>query len=403
MNSVQPSILLIIPNLGRGGAQQVFRQQYNSLSLKYNVHGCVFNWDGTTPLDWPPGIISLEVPAGSNIVKKAYFFYSRIYRLKRLKKKLGVGIAISHLEGADYVNILSRQREKIILWIHGTKEHDANISGFLGWLRKSVLMSWLYKKATRIVTVSEGILQELISRYSNVEDKVLVIHNGIDLKKILNDSKESIEPEFLLLKKKFKIIITHCRLAAQKNLPAFISMINLVKDDQVKWVIIGDGELRDDLLDLSKSRNISTYNAWSGEPWDETKKLFFLGYKSNPYAYLVDAYLFLMTSSWEGFPLAICEAMACGLPVAATDCPTGPREILAPGKDQTLIPEIKDYGILLPILNSQIKIEEVGSYLETLTKQPALGKFAALSRKRVSEFSSTNFFKQQESLIQSLQ
>lgn len=401
--SLRPTILLVIPNLGRGGAQQVFRQQFESLARNFNVYGCVFNWDGTTPEEWPSNITSLNVKAGRNFIEKFCLFIKRIYRLRKLKSKLTIEIAISHLEGADYVNILSSRTEKIILWIHGTKEHDANISGLMGWLRKSILMPWLYKKASRIVTVSEGISYELMNTYPNIPIKPHVIRNGIDRHNIQKAAYENIEPEFMLLSTKFKIIITHCRLATQKNLHAFISITNTVKDDQVKWVIIGDGELREDLLNLSIEMGISTYSIWSDEPWDETKKLFFLGYKLNPYAYLKRAHLFLMTSLWEGFPLAICEAMACGLPIAAADCPTGPHEILAPTSiGETMVSEIKDYGILLPMLTSS-NIEEVGNYLHLVLKNDlALQKLAALSLHRSGDFSSSTFFNLQENLINSL-
>jgi hypothetical protein len=122
-------ILVIIPNLGRGGAQQIFRQQLHYLPGDFQVTGCVFNWDGAFQEEHQENIISLNVPAGTNIFFKVYYFFLRVIRLRRLKRRLKVNVAISHLEGADYVNILSSANDKTVGWIHGTKEFDKNING----------------------------------------------------------------------------------------------------------------------------------------------------------------------------------------------------------------------------------------------------------------------------------
>ena len=52
------------------------------------------------------------------------------------------------------------------------------------------------------------------------------------------------------------------------------------------------------------------------------------GYADNPYAYMAQADLFVLSSAWEGFGNALAEALACGCPVVATDCPSGPAEII---------------------------------------------------------------------------
>jgi len=62
------------------------------------------------------------------------------------------------------------------------------------------------------------------------------------------------------------------------------------------------------------------------------------GFVPRPYAYMAHAALFAFTSRWEGLGFVIIEALAVGTPVVATDCPSGPREILADGRYGTLVP-----------------------------------------------------------------
>ena len=94
--------------------------------------------------------------------------------------------------------------------------------------------------------------------------------------------------------------------------------------------MIGDGEQRNELIELSRKLNIVI---------DE--RLFFIGQQKNPFQWLRHSSLYILTSLWEGFPLSLCEAIVCGLPVVAADCPTGPREIL------NAVPA----GVLMPLVH----------------------------------------------------
>src|SRR5688572_32361440 len=140
MSNSVTKILLIIPNLGRGGAQQVFRDQLQFYSQYYETKGCVFNFDDSFNDDKTPNIISLNVPAGSNFFSKLVCFCKRIIALRKLKKLYAFDFCISHLEGADYVNLLSRRKEKVICWIHGSRIFDENIEGVLGVIRKKIMI-----------------------------------------------------------------------------------------------------------------------------------------------------------------------------------------------------------------------------------------------------------------------
>jgi GalNAc-alpha-(1->4)-GalNAc-alpha-(1->3)-diNAcBac-PP-undecaprenol alpha-1,4-N-acetyl-D-galactosaminyltransferase len=70
---------------------------------------------------------------------------------------------------------------------------------------------------------------------------------------------------------------------------------------------------------------------------DLSNRVHFLGQVQNVNAHLRQADIFVLSSRFEGFPMALCEAMACGVPVVATDCLSGPREIITDGVDGILV------------------------------------------------------------------
>lgn len=328
---------------------------------KAEVLEVVFNdWEEKRIYGTPHPYLSLDVAGGGNFWQRTFNFFKRIRRFRQLKRDLNPHITISHLEGADYVSLLSGGRDKKIIVIHGSKVGDQNITGFIGYLRHKVLMPWLYRKADLIITVSKAIRQEMVQYYGIRPEKVTELPNFIDCSLIKSKAGLPIAAELIPLFERdtFKII-TFARLATQKNLQVLFPLFSTLKEKgmEVQLFIIGDGELRNALVENASGHG-AVWQVWNGEAPNAGKDIYFIGYQAIPQSFLKHADLYIMSSLWEGFPMALCEAMASGICVMAADCPTGPAEILGVGAGHPY--GIGKNGVLMPVLkeNDEAAINE---------------------------------------------
>ncbi|TGE23228.1 glycosyltransferase [Hymenobacter metallicola] len=408
------NILLLIPQLTYGGAERVFHDHGQELARHHHVVECVF--DSSTEVAFPTQntLVALDVPAGAGVVGKLRSFVQRIQRVKQLKREHQIDVCISHLEGADYLNLLSKGSERVLLCIHNSKRHDPNIRGALGWLRRRVLMPWLYRSADRVVPVSRDLRQELIDMFGLAPEKVVTVNNFFDVEGIRRRSQEPLSAAQEALFTQHPVLITAGRLAREKNQIALLEVLHTMRRQgnlTAKLVLLGDGPLRADLLQQCQKLGLRSWQVWDETPLTDDFDVYFFGFQSNPFQYIARAAVSLLSSSTEGFPMALCEAMACGVPVVSTDCPTGPREILAPAtpaQHYARTPEWAEFGILLPLLGAGPALEASAPiWAETLTSLladlPKRTYYAAQAHSRVQDFAPVKIMQQWESLLTPVQ
>jgi glycosyltransferase involved in cell wall biosynthesis len=404
------NILLIIPNLGLGGAQRVFHDHSVELGRHFSVIEAVFNMDDGNVYPSTNELVSLDVAGGGSPLTKVRNFWRRIEQLKKLKRARKTDVCISHLEGADYVNLLSKGPEKVILCVHGSKLHDANIQGAVGWLRKKVLLPALYNRADRIVTVSRDIMPELVEGFGVKPEKLLTINNFFEVAQVEAKSHEPLSAAEAAVYAAGPVLVTSGRLAAQKKqAPLLDAFAALLPRRAAKLVFVGDGELREALTTHARALGLRVFAAWEpGATLTPDHDVYFLGMQQNPFKYLRPATAFVFPSAWEGFPMALGEAMICGLPVLSTDCPTGPREMLAPATTAPAVPlrqaERGAYGLLLPMLTQPATLAaDLAVWtdaMEALLADPAeQARLGQLARQRMQDFTRERIASQWVALV----
>lgn len=346
---------MILPEFGFGGAEKSFSLLSLELSKFYTVEIVVFNNKQPPKYEFGGNLRSLEVNESNNLLGKLINIIRRVVRLKKIKKQLKPNVSISFLEGANYINILSTNGEHTILSIRGSKKYDQNINGVLGYIRKKLLIPHLYSKASHIVTLSEGVKQEIVEDYPLLKEAdITVIYNCFEPEKIYTMSQERLPDYWMQFCSENKVIVFSGRLAEEKGLHLFTSLMSEVTNrcEKIKLFVIGEGDFEFQILESCNEKNLTYSIVHSMYEKPEPASIYFFGYQANPHKFVSQARLFVAPSIHEGFGNSLLEAVALDVPVLSSDCPYGPREIIA-NKDYSVTlnyPFRTIYGVLLPNL-----------------------------------------------------
>jgi glycosyltransferase involved in cell wall biosynthesis len=186
-------------------------------------------------------------------------------------------------------------------------------------LFRKLLWKFFYNKSDLVITMTNNTKEELIKKINIDGSKIIRIDNPIISRKIKLLSKDSFdEYEKKIFKK--KVFCSVGRLTKQKNYMELLVYIKKYFDDCDKnfnFIIIGDGEMREELDNYIKKHNI--------------KNFFLLGFKKNPFKYIARSSLYISSSLWEEPGHTLIEAGYLNIPILTTDCPNGPKEIIIDG------------------------------------------------------------------------
>jgi glycosyltransferase involved in cell wall biosynthesis len=165
----------------------------------------------------------------------------------------------------------------------------------------------VYSKRTSIA-VSQGVCDDFQTLFPDC--RIQCIHNPIDRDDVLSKADSdlpgsTVPDEFIVHVGKFKLAKRHDIL-----LQAYAR-----SGVQQPLLLLGEGELLDDMRELANTLGIQD-------------RVIFQGFCANPYPYMKKASFMVASSDWEGFSVAMLEALALDLPLLSTDCRSGPNEIL---------------------------------------------------------------------------
>ncbi|SFV67558.1 Glycosyl transferase, group 1 [hydrothermal vent metagenome] len=197
-------------------------------------------------------------------------------------------------------------------------------SGDKWWTKYYIkLVCWFFNRSDNVIGISQGVCENLSKLGVK---KCQTIYNPAVFSEILKLAEKKVDFEF-----KKKTFIAVGRLVKQKNFSLLIDAFAQVKKQlDCQLIILGEGELETKLEKQIKKLNLED-------------DIHLLGFVDNPFYFMKNADVFVLSSLWEGFGNVVAESLALGTQVVSTNCPSGPSEILEDGK----------YGFLVEVNNSE--------------------------------------------------
>ncbi len=242
---------------------------------------------------------------------------------------------------AVWARSLARASPKLILREANTLSVAARRSADVRDLALPFVARALYPLADAVVAVSKGVATDLVEKIGIPRTTVRVIYNPTFGHDILPLMQESLSHPWFADGGP-PIVLAAGRLTSQKRFDILVHAVSLVsKLRPVRLVILGEGEERGKLESLIHELEAGSFISLPG-------------FVTNPYSYMAQADLGVVSSEWEGFPNTIVEAFASGLPVVSTDCPSGPREIL-----ELRGPGTGKFGTLVPVNDSRSLVSAI--------------------------------------------
>jgi|SaaInl8_200m_RNA_FD_contig_111_169589_length_9493_multi_4_in_0_out_0_9 glycosyltransferase involved in cell wall biosynthesis len=311
---VKKKILFILPSLRGGGAEKVMSTILKFLdSSKYEITLALVKKEGQFLKDIPEhiNIYDLQVNRSRYAIFK---IIKLIYRTKpnTVFSTLGyLNLLIAIIRPILPKNIKFIARESNTVSIQNKREKYPKLFDFL---YKS-----FYNRFDIIVAQSQYMKEDLVENFSIITSKIHVIYNPVDIDTIKIKSTSEIE---LFDASKINLLAVG-RLSYQKGFENLLHALSQL-DETYHLTIIGDGQEKENLLDLVKNLNL-------------THKVDLIGFQDNPYKFMKQANLYILSSWYEGLPNVVLEANSLGLPAIAFACPGGTSEIINDGVNGFLI------------------------------------------------------------------
>jgi glycosyltransferase involved in cell wall biosynthesis len=324
------SICLFLPSLHAGGAERMMVNLATSLAQR--------GADVRVVLAKAQGELIKDVPLEN--VRMVDLHCRRVLTsvlpLAGYLRREKPAVMLSALDHANLAAIfakkIARVSTRLVVSVRTTVTKATADTTLLRARLFPLAIRWFYDDADAVIAVSEGTANDLLRFCPLSPDKVHVIYNPVITPHLFKKAEEPALHRWFT-NSAVPVILGVGRLTRAKDFSTLIRAFSFVrKKIDARLLILGEGEERPKLESLCRTLNLKN-------------DVELPGYVSNPYPYMKRAAVFVLSSRWEGLPSVLIEALALGTKVVATDCPSGPREILADGKWGRLVP-VGDAGKL---------------------------------------------------------
>jgi len=380
--------MFIIGKMTNGGAERVINNLCNILKDEYNITLVVKSIEGA---DYVPDVNICEISELNSRRKK----WIGVFKLRKLKKQLKIDTSISFLTKYNVYNYFYKYKDKIIFSVRNYMTENDTYSDDNLKLYKKII-----KKADLVVNVSNSVMHDQFVNFEVNKKNNIVIPNFCEIDNINRLKIEKLDDDH---KDIFKgnVIICPGRYTFQKGqwhiIRAFQKVVEF--DKTAKLLLTSRGPLKEYYQTLVNELNLQN-------------NVYILDFVDNIYRYMYNSKIYILNSFYEGMPNALLEAMACDLPVIATDSFGGTKEIIAPHRDITSYVDditLEKYGILIPVCdrnmysalepltNEENKIAD--AIIMLLKDKKLYKKYKDASSKRIKDFSKEKIIKMWKDIL----
>jgi len=293
------TILFILPDLNQGGAEKVITILANELDRKkFSPKILLFEKKGTF-LDYLKDDVEIIELKTKRIRFSIFKIIPVIWKTKPDIVFAGWG------EIAAFLSPVIPFFKKTKFVARETNVVSQHVK------RKEIRFFYhFYNNFHKIIAQSDDMKNDLVQNFNINPGKIVKINNPVDVEFIQDQVKLSEK----LFSNEFKNVVAIGNLSERKGFDLLLNVFSKLKDKPIRLYILGDGHDRDKLVQQKEELGL--------------KNVEFLGIKPNPYPYLHQADLFVLSSRYEGFPNVLLEAGACGTYALTNDCPGGIGEII---------------------------------------------------------------------------
>ncbi len=302
-----------------------------------------------------------ELPRGSRLVElPSRHVETTLPALVRYLRQTRPGVLLTDKDAVNRLAIVARGIARVptrhVIRLGTTV--SVNLAQKTAWQAalQRASMRWLYRHADACVVPSRGAADDLANVVGANASAVHVLPNPVVHSGLYESARELPPKDWLPADRDYPVVVAAGSLTERKDYATLLrGFARLRRRVVCRLIIIGHGRCREAL----------EQQAWALGVGED---VVFTGYLSNPYPYIASADVFAHTSRWEGLGVVLIEALALGTPVVATDCPSGPAEIL--GREGRL-------GSLVPVGDDEALADALEYVLATQWDREALGEGVA--------------------------